>query len=70
MSYKDTDQCLKNVHPGEPIFVLRAQDKLAPALVRAWALRAEGYGCPPEKVQEAYDCAEAMEHWPTRKYPD
>lgn len=70
MSYKDTDPCLAKVAPGEPIFVLRAQDMLAPQLVREWARVAQRYGCPAEKVQEAYECADAMEHWPTRKYPD
>lgn len=64
------DSCLDKVKPEEPIFVLRAQDKLAPELVREWACSAEEHGCPPEKVKEAMDCAAAMESWPKRKYPD
>lgn len=70
MSFKGTDPCLAKAAPDEPIFVLRAQDKLAPEIVRAWAIRAEAHGCAPEKLREAYALAEAMEQWPTRKYPD
>ena len=29
--------CLQKAHHTEPIFVLRAQDKIAPAVVRVWA---------------------------------
>lgn len=70
MGYKDDDKCLAKVQPGEPIFVLRGQDLLAPLLVREWASLAELRGCAPEKVAEARECAAAMERWPTRKYPD
>jgi hypothetical protein len=70
MATKHTDQCLAKAADDEPIFILRAQDKLAPDLVRAWAIRAEAHGCPPAKLREAYELAEAMERWPTRKYPD
>jgi hypothetical protein len=64
------DRCLEKVHPNEPIFVLRAQDKLAPALVRAWADLARLHGCPPSKVSEAHKTADAMEVWQVRKFPD
>jgi hypothetical protein len=67
-TWKDT--CLDKVKPEEPIFVLRAQDKLAPHLVYMWAKLAKEHGCPLEKVKEAEDCAEAMFAWPNRKYPD
>jgi len=70
MAYKHNDQCLKKAGDDEPIFVLRAQDKLAPDIVRAWAITAEAHGCHPDKLREAYELAEAMEQWPIRKYPD
>lgn len=60
---------------GEPIFVLRAQDKIGPYAVMAWATEAEGYGCPPDKVAGARQivaemCGWQMQH-PTRvKRPD
>jgi hypothetical protein len=54
----------------EPLFVLRAQDILAPRVIRDWARMAEIKGCPLQKVQEANKIADAMEAWPNRKYPD
>lgn len=81
MAYKETDSCLVKVAPDEPIFVLRAQDRTAPRVVRYWADRLcailhQRPGdhattlCPSPKVQEALRCAEEMEQWPTRKTPD
>ena len=61
---------LAKVGDDEPIFVLRAQDMLAPEMVRAWAYAAEASGCPPEKVNEALAIATRMEQWPKRKMPD
>jgi hypothetical protein len=63
--------CWAKAAEDEPIFVLRAQDALAPAVVRAWAALAEATGaCCVRKIQEALDLADAMEEWPTRKLPD
>jgi hypothetical protein len=42
---KNTDRCLQKVSDDEPIFVLRAQDRLAPALVRQWAREMLQHGC-------------------------
>ena len=69
----DTDACLAKVKPGEPIFVLRSQDCLAPELVEIWAKKALGLGCPMEKVQEAKEVARTMRNWQTEhgsKCPD
>lgn len=62
--------CIAKAADDEPVFVLRAQDRLAPALVKAWADLAKEHGCSIIKCQEAYDLAEQMEDWPTRKFPD
>ena len=71
MGYKYSDSCLAKVTANEPIFVLRAQDKLAPEVIRFWVQLARQYGDPTTtKIDEALDCARAMEAWPTRKYPD
>jgi hypothetical protein len=70
MATKHNNPYLAKVADDEPIFVLRAQDQLAPALVRAWADFAEMSGCPDEKVAEARLCANQMQAWPRRKYPD
>lgn len=64
------DTCLDKLKPGEPFFVLRAQDIHASQLVRLWAYMAELSGCPEKKVWEAIQTVSAMEEWPNRKYPD
>lgn len=55
------DSCLKKLDPGEPFFVVRAQDVLSAELVREWAKRAEDLGTPAEKVEEARATAREME---------
>jgi hypothetical protein len=70
MATKHNSVTLVKARDDEPIFVLRAQDMLAPALVRRWADEAERAGCPAVKVIEARTIADAMERWPTRKLPD
>jgi hypothetical protein len=59
---------------NEPVFVLRSQDKLAPALVGMWAELAALHGCPVAKVDEARRLAAQMRHWQKSsgraKYPD
>jgi len=55
---------------NEPVFVLRAQDKLAAPLVDLWATLAEEQGCPADKVGEARTLSAQMRAWPNRKYPD
>ena len=62
--------CINKAKDNEPIFVLRAQDKLASSLVRMWAELAELHGCDKDKVDEAYSLAEMMDAWPERKFPD
>ncbi len=54
----------------EPIFVLRGQDVLAPMAVEAWAEWAAKLQVKPEKILEAYQCAQAMREWNPRKVPD
>lgn len=63
MSTKHDDLCLQKAGDAEPIFVLRAQDQLAPITVRAWARLAREAGTPIAKVQEAYDLANRMDEW-------
>jgi hypothetical protein len=62
--------CLDRLASGEPYFVLRAQDRLAPELIEAWAVEAELNDCPPEKVASAREVAKAMRGWRKRKMPD
>jgi hypothetical protein len=62
--------CFAKAADDEPLFVLRAQDRLAPDVVREWARLAEAHACAPHKVAEARSLADAMERWPHRKLPD
>jgi len=70
MATKHNSVTLGKAQDDEPIFVLRAQDRLAPELVRRWADEAERAGCSSAKVIEARTVADAMERWPSRKLPD
>ena len=47
----------------EPVFLLRAQDKTAPAVVVHWALQAQLVGAEKEVVDSALDQAKAMSKW-------
>ncbi len=64
------DQIKACLERGEPVFILRAQDMLAPALVRAWIALAETHGVSPKKLMSAQTIVWAMEKWPNRKIPD
>lgn len=62
--------CLGKAHPDEPVFILRGQDLLASEFVRRWAQKAKAVGASQAKVDEALACADAMDAWRIRKYPD
>lgn len=62
--------CLGKAAMDEPLFILRGQDKLAPALVRAWAALAYEHGCTKQRCEESLQLAASMENWTTRKFPD
>lgn len=55
--------CYAKAAPDEPIFVLRANDPIAPSAVRLWAAQYWQQGGDPEKIAEARACADAMEAW-------
>lgn len=62
--------CLGKAADDEPIFILRAHDKLAPSIIEHWADFAELHGASREKVEEAREVAAQMRKWPDRKFPD
>ena len=73
MALKSTCPTLAKIAHDEPMFVLRAQDTSAPDMVRHWARLALELGAPVAKVNEAYECAIAMETWQLKhscKVPD
>lgn len=70
MATKSNCSCFAKAADDEPLFVLRAQDKLAPTVVRIWAQLALQTGAPMSKVTDAHDVADEMERYPNRKLPD
>lgn len=61
---------IEKADPDEPLFVLRAQDILAPEVVRDWAHRARAANVDPAKVVDALNIADRMEEWQIKKVPD
>jgi hypothetical protein len=67
------NSCINKAAADEPIFVLRAQDILAPEVVRRWARLARSRGTSEIKAAEAFALADQMEIWQvdhTAKVPD
>ena len=68
--------CLTNAHEDEPLFVLRANDELAPGVVRAWATQylqtksRQMNGATlaqNDKYSQAMSLAKQMEEWKRRQ---
>ena len=60
----DPNSCLNRAADDEPVFVLRAKDRLAPAAIYEWArVAARDQVHEPERIQEARMLAEAMINW-------
>lgn len=60
----DPSSCLNKAREDEPIFILRAHDRVAPAAVRDWAHRAHANGNASQlKVDGAMEVALEMERW-------
>jgi hypothetical protein len=65
--------CLGKAAADEPVFVLRAHDRLAPHVVEFWADLAKAHNAPPEKIAGATVLATEMRAWAERngsKWPD
>lgn len=54
----------------EPVFLIRAQDKIGAQAVRAWADLNRAAGGNPDITSLARGWAIEMEQWPTRKLAD
>ena len=61
---------LTKCEQDEPIFILRAQDVLAPKAVLQWAHLAELHGVNEAKVCGAIEMVHAMDLWPVHRLPD
>ncbi len=67
------DGCFAKAAADEPVFVLRAKDVFAPAMIRLWATAARAAGTPADKTNAALNTADQMEAWQKQhgsKVPD
>jgi hypothetical protein len=62
-SLDDRSSCLGRCSDDEPIFVLRAQDRSMPAIVRVWLEIALLHGLPYAKQDEVNALLAAAERW-------
>jgi hypothetical protein len=60
---RQAGSCQSRAAIDEPIFILRAQDVLAPRVVVRWAHLAEQADAPLDKVQGALKRAKEMADW-------
>ena len=65
----------KQFHPGEPVFILRATDLLAPEVIYHYAAVCRKAGCDEAYVHAAIDHAHRIHTWQSRnrhlvKIPD
>jgi hypothetical protein len=63
----------KKIPEDEPVFLLRGQDKLAPAAIACWATLALKEGADPVIIEAAMKQAEEMMKWQIKhgsKIPD
>ena len=67
LPYRCVSLCLAAL--DEPVFILRAQDILAPRVVVRWAHLTEGAASPQDKVHGASLIAKQMADWQA-KNPD
>ena len=72
---KNRTTCLGKAADEEPLFVLRAQDKLMPTVVRIWKELALFHGLPYERQADCDALIRAAEHWQrihhlSVKFPD
>ena len=56
-----------NIPDDEPVFVIRAQDRLAIPAVRAWVLMAEILGVGEAKIGAALDELVLFHRWQDKK---
>jgi len=57
----------------EPVFLIRGQDRVAPAVLECWATLAAAAGASPQIVEAARFQANEMRHWQStcaNKTPD
>lgn len=66
----NTNGTYRTIPADEPVFLIRGQDLVGAAAVRAWADLAEAAGSPPDILAMARGHAEKMDAWPKKKVAD
>lgn len=61
--YGEITSSKKEFHPDEPIFLLRAQDPIAPVAIEAYAQICQNMGCTDEHVQASMEHATRIRQW-------
>ncbi len=65
LKYGEITATNRQFHPGEPVFLLRSQDILAPTQVAEYAAACRDAGCTEEHCKGVLQAAEAMHKWQT-----
>jgi hypothetical protein len=61
---------LEKIPAHEELFLLRAQDVIAPFAIQDWIERAAHRGVNSQKLSEAHRCADRMREHKGRRLPD
>lgn len=62
------NSCLNRAEEDEPIFVLRANDPLAPSVIRSWTILSVQNHLHTDKLTAAVQLAEKAEEWFQKKH--
>lgn len=65
-----TNGTARLIPKDEPVFLIRGQDAVGGAAVRAWIELAHAYGAAPAILDAAREHADKMDAWPKKKRPD
>lgn len=67
-NYLRADSCWNRAKDDEPVFVLRANDPIAPYAARCWIKESMRPSMHMDKLDDATECALDMEQWRMPKY--
>lgn len=63
MKYPNLKDFVDGLHEGEPYFIFRGADQLAPSVIEKYANYCKDQGCPEQHVQDCLDAANAIREW-------
>ncbi|MDQ7813879.1 hypothetical protein [Brevundimonas sp.] len=59
----------RGLSEGEPVFIIKAHDKVGGDAIRAYAALAHRAGAPPAATELALQQADAFDRWPEKRVP-